>query len=609
MDNKAIRWNFYDAFFKGSPKSPEEDLGLLCSEWLKVMKADWTWLWLADQNAYSTEFQLVAAASRAPDAILPDVLARETDTSVTKYCLKTGVPCLVKNVRKWHRNLDGVKYYVGLADLLEKSGCTTFVSIPIPVYRSKDSIAPLNDTVTAVVCAHYRRTNPPRHEKGTLKLLAGFSGQWIANSQDAHQRSVLIKLNEIAYRHVARQGQSAVARRQSYAQDVITLVGDELKVGAVTLFWEDTFREELHCLATTGLTIGDKNEEVKDLSRVKYAPLEGKTGHCWNTAIASTSTHHSPLEGSARFVERVTDEHGNLIHEPATIIYPIRRYASGQSETAGPGASGVIRCAAHKSLFFGSKKISFNAFETETLDFICRQIAPILANVTATIRRESATHGAAHDINAAIRLLGAHLLKLGELKHLNNVEACIAAARKTFIGVEMSSILLKSASSQLTLLEHPHSGIGESIRLLDLLERCVPALQYWAEAFHSSLRFTKHEFDANCFVPEGPLERALVNIVHNALRYGKEKGEIHMSVGSLGADVFIDIANFGPGISRENTARIFEPGFRGHSNREPGDGMGLPSASRLIRRIGGVLSLVRPKDPTVFRILLPYRSA
>ena len=266
----------------------------------------------------------------------------------------------------------------------------------------------------------------------------------------------------------------------------------------------------------------------------------------------------------------------------------------------------MIRCAAHCSLFFGEQKLKFNSVEIQTLDFICKQIAPVLANVSATIAKERAIHRAAHDINAAVRLLDAHLDNTQ--KHRQSQKNSATALERALVGAKMSGLLLNSASSELTM------GITTRTRsrlvsLNDILRQCVPALKYWAESRGCKLKFTERGQCSPVMIYEGSLERALINLVENALKYGKEKGEIIIAIEPTGAGTVIDVANYGEGIATNEVDRIFETGYRSNrgGSEARGDGLGLPSARRLIREMGGVLTVARTTNPTVFRITLPSK--
>ena len=106
------------------------------------------------------------------------------------------------------------------------------------------------------------------------------------------------------------------------------------------------------------------------------------------------------------------------------------------------------------------------------------------------------------------------------------------------------------------------------------------------------------------------VERILVNLVDNACKYAPGT-PVKVSVHAVGRWVEIDIADQGPGISREQRARLFQPFERGRSlahSATPGLGLGLALSRALARGMGGdlVLSEASPHG-SMFTLRLPIR--
>ena len=75
------------------------------------------------------------------------------------------------------------------------------------------------------------------------------------------------------------------------------------------------------------------------------------------------------------------------------------------------------------------------------------------------------------------------------------------------------------------------------------------------------------------------LERALVNLLVNAQRYGRKGGLIQLRVVERGALAEFRVADDGPGIPEADRERIFERYYRADtaaSRRSQGSGLGLP---------------------------------
>lgn len=90
----------------------------------------------------------------------------------------------------------------------------------------------------------------------------------------------------------------------------------------------------------------------------------------------------------------------------------------------------------------------------------------------------------------------------------------------------------------------------------------------------------------------GRLQRALVNLISNAVKYGKE-ADIHLSATKGIAQ--IEIADRGPGIPPEDRQRVFDPFYRRDESRNrnvEGAGLGLAIAHNIVRNHGGTISLL-----------------
>ncbi len=78
-------------------------------------------------------------------------------------------------------------------------------------------------------------------------------------------------------------------------------------------------------------------------------------------------------------------------------------------------------------------------------------------------------------------------------------------------------------------------------------------------------------------VDAAQLERVLVNVLENALRFSSPADPVELVVGSTGDEVLVRISDHGPGLADADVERIFEPFEHGRSGSE-GTGLGLAIA-------------------------------
>ncbi|MEU5400549.1 ATP-binding protein [Streptomyces sp. NPDC005963] len=92
-------------------------------------------------------------------------------------------------------------------------------------------------------------------------------------------------------------------------------------------------------------------------------------------------------------------------------------------------------------------------------------------------------------------------------------------------------------------------------------------------------------------VDRGLLERAVANIVENAVKYSPVDRAVTVAASALGDRVEVRVADRGPGVPDEEKERIFEPFQRyGDAPRGAGVGLGLAVARGFTEAMGGTLT-------------------
>lgn len=104
-------------------------------------------------------------------------------------------------------------------------------------------------------------------------------------------------------------------------------------------------------------------------------------------------------------------------------------------------------------------------------------------------------------------------------------------------------------------------------------------------------------------VDRDQLQRALVNLVKNAIEVMPDGGTITVSARSHPSGVALEVADTGPGIPDEARNRLFEPYF---TTKMEGTGLGLAIVQRIVSEHDGRLEVAEtPGGGTTFRLVLP----
>ena len=103
------------------------------------------------------------------------------------------------------------------------------------------------------------------------------------------------------------------------------------------------------------------------------------------------------------------------------------------------------------------------------------------------------------------------------------------------------------------------------------------------------------------------LERILVNLLTNALKYSPSQGEITLELASDPDGVAIVVTDRGIGIAPEDVPHVFERFFRARGARQPeGLGLGLYITRLLVHAHGGRIEVASQLGQgSTFRVVLP----
>ena len=167
--------------------------------------------------------------------------------------------------------------------------------------------------------------------------------------------------------------------------------------------------------------------------------------------------------------------------------------------------------------------------------------------------------------------------------HASYVEIIVRNAER--LGVLVNEFL------DLTRLEsHAFKLSKEKVATELLLAQVLDQLRFAIEdkSIDIKIEITAKELT----IDKGLFERALRNVIENAIKYSPAQSKIDISVQSLGANIRIEVKDEGPGIAPEFQERVFDRFFRVETSRSRdqkvgGSGLGLALVKRIIQAHGG----------------------
>ncbi|MBM9613560.1 HAMP domain-containing histidine kinase [Desulfobulbus rhabdoformis] len=163
----------------------------------------------------------------------------------------------------------------------------------------------------------------------------------------------------------------------------------------------------------------------------------------------------------------------------------------------------------------------------------------------------------------------------------------LALVQEDFLRISQQSFRLERlVKDQLTLssLETMTGGKWNPVDLSTLLGSLVEEFSLLAEEGSIAMQAM---IEPDCVVQgdEGKLQRALINILDNALKFTRKEGQIEISAALRTDTVVITVANTGAGLDEAECKEVFDPFFRGEKSRAlefGGFGLGLTIVKKII---------------------------
>lgn len=122
--------------------------------------------------------------------------------------------------------------------------------------------------------------------------------------------------------------------------------------------------------------------------------------------------------------------------------------------------------------------------------------------------------------------------------------------------------------------------------MVELVREVFEMLEERADSTSISLKFKKnYDKPLRVDADRGKIEQVLINLIHNAIKYGKNKGYVEVRFYDMDDLLLTEIADNGLGIPQEDIPRIFERFYRvdkSRSREAGGTGLGLSIVKHIL---------------------------
>lgn len=227
---------------------------------------------------------------------------------------------------------------------------------------------------------------------------------------------------------------------------------------------------------------------------------------------------------------------------------------------------------------------------------------------TANIRRSQFIMGLSHDFKTPLALIK------GYAEVMKSGQQGINTGEKNYIEIITSKVdqlegMMDDLLDFISIDTDARNFSFSKVNLLKWLSYFISRSKSDAQLLGKTITGDIHIEEKKVLSMNDKLvERALDNIVHNALRYTGKNGVVTIIAYEASKDICIAIADNGPGISEEDIPFIFDSFYRGSpSRRTQGMGLGLAVVKSIIDLHGWSISIdSKVGHGTTFQIMIPH---
>lgn len=229
------------------------------------------------------------------------------------------------------------------------------------------------------------------------------------------------------------------------------------------------------------------------------------------------------------------------------------------------------------------RRLPIGSVEDEMAQLTCA-INALLERVAraADTERRFATD-AAHEMRTPLAILRTGLeVTLARSRSNREYHEALHAA------LDETVSLCRTADELLALARLDHESLSERkpINLRILAEEVIENIEPLIQSKQIALRINL-QTDAIVAGNRNHLQRLMINLLDNALKFTSVYGRIGLEVSRQNGDAILRVENDGPVIPDDDLPHLFERFFRGKSSIASGSGLGLSLCHEIVRLYGG----------------------
>jgi signal transduction histidine kinase len=167
-------------------------------------------------------------------------------------------------------------------------------------------------------------------------------------------------------------------------------------------------------------------------------------------------------------------------------------------------------------------------------------------------------------------------------------------------------------TNNLLELAEPAKIAKQAIDIDEIIAKQINSLRSLAESANVNIEFkpSKHKLT---ILGDSLIERAIYNLIENAIKYSAQTPSANVSVSSYKQKdkAVIEVEDNGPGIALEHQSKIFDRFYRidpSRNKQSGGFGLGLAIVKKVISEHNGTIALESEPGKTKFSVTIPLKS-
>lgn len=265
----------------------------------------------------------------------------------------------------------------------------------------------------------------------------------------------------------------------------------------------------------------------------------------------------------------------------------------------------------------GGRDVRVSANSSAELAELAQAANRMIASLSAEERSRDAADAARRQVIAAVSHdLRTPLTSLRLLSDALGDDLVDAQTQRRYIAtmganVRALSTLVDDLFELSRLEAGDYAWTTEAVPLAELVAEALLAMQAEAERGRVILSSEIAADLAPALVNPEKLQRALCNLLQNAIRHTPPDGSVQVRAQRQGTSVQVEVADTGRGIAFEDRPRVFEAFYRGGEEAArtgSGSGLGLAICRAIVEAHGGRIWLAGAVQGTRVRFTLPLAA-